>query len=277
MFKATVAVVSAIGVSYLTVFASATACLILELAFPRGRCSTASRLRAAKFWAVNAAVIAVFTLLLTHTIARLHVAPLFVLTLTPPAARWFAPAVIVLAPLLAAAVGDLVSYWVHRALHAVPFLWNIHRLHHSITELNGWTNIAHFFEGCLQAFCGALALAWVVHPVVGYVFPLEIAVLRALGTFQHACTRVHFGPLRYLFADNRYHRIHHSRDPEHYNRNFASFCTLWDQLFGTAYFPHADEWPDTGLADCEPPRSVAAYVLFPFQGRPQTMIQERGA
>src|ERR1700733_6664468 len=29
-------------------------------------------------------------------------------------------------------LADLGTYWAHRAMHAVPFLWRIHKIHHSV-------------------------------------------------------------------------------------------------------------------------------------------------
>jgi len=36
-------------------------------------------------------------------------------------------------------------------------------------------------------------------------------------------------------------------------------------LFGTAYFPRADEWPAVGLDDVPEPRTIADYLLMPFR------------
>jgi len=44
------------------------------------------------------------------------------------------------------------------------------------------------------------------------------------------------------------HRIHHSVDPSHYNRNFADALPLFDILFGTYYRPQAQEFAATGPA-----------------------------
>jgi sterol desaturase/sphingolipid hydroxylase (fatty acid hydroxylase superfamily) len=71
--------------------------------------------------------------------------------------------------------------------------------------------------------------------------------------------------LRRLIADNRFHRIHHSVDPHHFDKNFGAGTTIWDQLFGTAHFPAADEWPDTGIADHPETRRLSDYLWGPFR------------
>jgi sterol desaturase/sphingolipid hydroxylase (fatty acid hydroxylase superfamily) len=64
--------------------------------------------------------------------------------------------------------------------------------------------------------------------------------------------------------DDRTHRFHHSLEPKH----FGLFITLWDSLFGTAYFPEPGEWPQTGVADFPEPQTVGEFLLAPFTHRP---------
>jgi sterol desaturase/sphingolipid hydroxylase (fatty acid hydroxylase superfamily) len=71
--------------------------------------------------------------------------------------------------------------------------------------------------------------------------------------------------LRRIIADNRFHRIHHSVEPQHFGKNFGAGTSLWDQLFGTAYFPAADEWPATGLSDQREANTVSEYLWSPFK------------
>jgi sterol desaturase/sphingolipid hydroxylase (fatty acid hydroxylase superfamily) len=87
------------------------------------------------------------------------------------------------------------------------------------------------------------------------------------GYYEHSPTRLNFGPLGRYFVDNRFHRIHHSIDPKHYDTNFGVIVTLWDSLFGTAHFPAKDEWPQTGVADFPEPANLREYLLGPFARR----------
>jgi len=56
-----------------------------------------------------------------------------------------------------------------------------------------------------------------------------------------------FGLLWWMLSSPQYHRIHHSLEPQHINKNFAVWFPVWDILVGTAYRPRRGEYPATGL------------------------------
>jgi sterol desaturase/sphingolipid hydroxylase (fatty acid hydroxylase superfamily) len=60
------------------------------------------------------------------------------------------------------------------------------------------------------------------------------------------------------------HRIHHSREPQHRDRNLAFIFPLWDVLFGTYYHPHPTEYPATGLASGERLATPLQAIAWPF-------------
>jgi sterol desaturase/sphingolipid hydroxylase (fatty acid hydroxylase superfamily) len=72
----------------------------------------------------------------------------------------------------------------------------------------------------------------------------------------------------------QFHRIHHSIEPEHRDRNFGVIFSFWDRLFGTLYRGDGG-YPATGIADPDFPlerratrvaviRRYAAQFLYPF-------------
>lgn len=100
-------------------------------------------------------------------------------------------------------------------------------------------------------------------------------ILAILTYYIHSPIDVHFGPLRKLLVDNRFHRIHHSIEPRHFDKNFGICFSLWDRWFGTAYDPSPDEWPDGGLADIDSPRTIRDYLLLPFRKSPTQSQADR--
>ncbi len=76
-------------------------------------------------------------------------------------------------------------------------------------------------------------------------------LFRCWGFVNHANVRIDFGPLTGVIAGPQWHRIHHSTDPHHRDRNFATFFPFIDRLFGTYYAPAVGEYPATGLDESE--------------------------
>ena len=40
---------------------------------------------------------------------------------------------------------------------------------------------------------------------------------------------------------------------------------MWDRLFGTAWLPARNEWPATGLAEIDQPRSLWGWIDLPVR------------
>ena len=57
--------------------------------------------------------------------------------------------------------------------------------------------------------------------------------LIVLSMFYHSAIRVQLPWLDRILVTPQVHRIHHSIDPQHYNRNFADALPIFDILFGT--------------------------------------------
>jgi sterol desaturase/sphingolipid hydroxylase (fatty acid hydroxylase superfamily) len=171
---------------------------------------------------------------------------------------WTGTAVAVVLSLI---FSDFLNYWNHRFEHR--FLWRIHRLHHCQTALNAANSYAHFTERGLRDLLFILPLS-----LISFRFPVTpfviIALREMLELYIHSPIDIHFGSLRLIFVDNRFHRIHHSLESAHFDKNFGILFSIWDRIFGTVHNPAPNEWPSTGVAGLEPPRSVFGYVLYPI-------------
>ena len=169
---------------------------------------------------------------------------------------------------------DFLVYWQHRFQHR--FLWRIHAVHHSPTQLNAASGYAHFGEKIFEFLLLGIPLT-----LVDFDFPatpfVVVAMKEVLQRYIHAPIDAGLGPFSKVFVDNRFHRIHHSIEPRHFEKNFGILLSVWDRLFGTAYEPASDEWPEVGIAGMHPPASVAEFLLFPwirFRSRPQDKESE---
>jgi len=238
----------------------------IELLLPQGpRASLAGRLQGVVFVVLSVVATTATFWAYGHLLATLHARPLLALDLKRVTA-WAGPGSGALTAALALCLSDLVFYWFHRAQHAVPWLWRFHSVHHSIRDMNAVNAYHHISEVVLQTLLVTLPL--------GYLFAIQTAQLPFVGLGGalwaiaiHSPTRFHVGPLRLLIADNRFHRIHHSTEAQHFDKNFGSVVSIWDTLFGTAYWPRRDEWPETGLADVPEPSSIKEWLLEPFKQR----------
>jgi sterol desaturase/sphingolipid hydroxylase (fatty acid hydroxylase superfamily) len=256
---------------------ASTLCLAVELMLPRGSTSLASRVRGILFRICYLVVGGFFAEGYQSVIAALGIQPFFSISIDgmldapQPALRVASIALAIAAAIL---IGDFLYYWFHRAQHTFGFLWRFHQVHHSIREMNVWNANMHVSEELLRPLVVTLPMALLIDFHPPFLWSLVGMLILIQGTFEHADTRVSFGPLAYLFADNRFHRIHHSVELRHYNRNFAAVVTLWDVLFGTAHFPKKDEWPEVGLDYTDEPNGLVDYLLMPFTVSPPATVAQ---
>ncbi len=146
---------------------------------------------------------------------------------------------------------DAAFYAYHRLQHAVPLFWRIHKLHHTDPAMNVTTaRRTHFLERGLQYFCLTIPMCWALgaNPQgIAYGFAITSFFLY----FGHADIRLDIGLLTPIVVGPLYHRIHHSRQAEDQNRNFAQVFPILDIVGGTYRRPHPDSYPETGVDGCE--------------------------
>jgi sterol desaturase/sphingolipid hydroxylase (fatty acid hydroxylase superfamily) len=254
-----------IAATWVSLFSIAAMMWGIERLFPKHKVSTASQLRSLVFWLFAGLASAVAASVYELLYRGLHPRPLLVIPLnswfTHPWVHW---SIYVVAPLLGMILYDFFGYWLHRAQH--KWFWRLHAVHHSIEELSGINSYFHWTEPFFRIFFISLPAAYLVGiDGLESIFLIELMV-KVQGYYLHTPTNLHLGPvLRRVIADNRFHRVHHSVEPRHLNTNFAAGTTLWDQLFGTAYFPEEDEWPEVGVLGEPSARTLSEYLWGPFQ------------
>lgn len=130
---------------------------------------------------------------------------------------------------------DFLYYWLHRASHAVPLLWRIHRVHHSDPHLDVSTGTRfHPLEA-------SISVAVVVGLLLALGLPLWVELARTLiinplVMAQHA--NVAF-PERWdrwwrsLVVTPALHRLHHSPLRIEHDANYGQIFSFWDRWFGT--------------------------------------------
>lgn len=123
---------------------------------------------------------------------------------------------------------DALAYWVHRAAHASPLLWRIHRVHHSDAALGPLTT----FRFHAVEIAWRMAVQFLPLYLLGVAAAIPPAVYAALLVFNvlaHSDLGWTFGPLGRAIVSPAYHAAHHRAGRSHYGMFFA----VWDRWFGT--------------------------------------------
>lgn len=151
-------------------------------------------------------------------------------------------------------LNDFFRFFHHYLMHKVPGLRKLHRTHHSAVVLTPLTLFrAHPLEAFIASLRNLLSLGctlaifsflsqkpihgWDILGVniFGFIFNGLLANLR------HSPMPISFGAFEYLFISPRMHQIHHSNNPNHFNKNYGVALALWDQLVGSYYRPSKEE------------------------------------
>lgn len=161
-------------------------------------------------------------------------------------------------------VADFFYYWIHRLL-LHRYLWaGVHELHHADENMNVTTaKRVHWLENPLQTVFGTIPTVLLFKPALITVVS-AIVIGDAIPFFAHLNARINIGMFKRIFINPQTHRIHHSKMPQHRDKNFASHFTFWDVLFGTYYHPQEDEWPETGVSDGKTFDSASEATILPF-------------
>ncbi len=178
---------------------------------------------------------------------------------------------------LAAAVlvAEFGFYWGHRWVHASPWLWRFHAVHHSPRELDFLANThAHPLDLVWVRLCGLLPLyvLGLAQPLgqgtADWVPLLVLLLASSWGYLIHANLRWRAGWLEYLVATPHFHHLHHERLPAGARPdpgNYAAMLPLMDMLFGSWRGAGAP-WPASyGTSEAVPPAMVD-QILAPFMG-----------
>ena len=251
----------------------------LRFVFPRAIYLSRSTVHDAALFAFNASLRAVLLPSAPVLTAGVAAVVLAVVRRSDAAPFSGAPSVVVVV-LYAVALflaSDATRFLLHLALHRVPTLWAIHKVHHCAEVMTPLTlHRVHPVESLLFALRAGLSTGvttalflWAFGErlslpsvlgvnLFGFVFNLAGANLR------HSHIWLSYGPRieRHLLSPAQ-HQVHHSSDPRHFDKNLGSFLAIWDRLAGSLYVPAPGERVAFGLdEEARPPRASFAGLLI---------------
>ena len=186
-----------------------------------------------------------------------------------PAEGWLNGEHVLVQVLVFLLVSDFLQWCIHNLLHRVPFLWQFHKLHHSIHTMD---------------WIGSFRFHWMEHVVYRSLGYIPVVVLLGgdwppllcvyvfgtfWGHFNHANIHLDIGRAGYLLNNPRMHLWHHDASDEGgVAKNFGIVLSCWDWIFGTAYWPRDREPQRIGYpGDEEMPRDALRQELFPLLKR----------
>lgn len=143
-------------------------------------------------------------------------------------------------------VEDFSRFYLHRVMHKVPFLWRLHRVHHSATILTPITlHRVHPLEMTLYYIRGTLVFS-LVSGIAIYLAGRKLSALDILGVdalgflfniaganLRHSHIWLSFGFFERWLISPAQHQIHHSSADHHHDKNFGTCLAIWDRLLGS--------------------------------------------
>ena len=134
---------------------------------------------------------------------------------------------------------DFVQWLTHILLHRFPFLWQFHKVHHSVKEMGFAAHFRyHWMENVLYKPMKTLAVMLLggFEPEQAYIVHFVSIVI---GHLNHANLKITWGVLKYIFNNPVMHLYHHAYHVPKgkFGVNFGISLSIWDYLFKTNYVP----------------------------------------
>jgi len=165
-------------------------------------------------------------------------------------------------------LADFIQWLVHVTLHRVNWMWQFHKVHHSVIEMGFAAHLRyHWMENVFYKTALYLPLT-----MIGFGLN-DLFLLHAfnilIGHLNHSNMNITYGPLKYIFNNPAMHIWHHAKQmpSTHPNGiNFGITLSIWDYLFKTAHLPHSGRDIELGFDEIEKfPTTFGAQSLQPFK------------
>jgi sterol desaturase/sphingolipid hydroxylase (fatty acid hydroxylase superfamily) len=173
--------------------------------------------------------------------------------------------------LIAIVLLDVLIYMQHVLFHLFPWLWRVHRVHHTDLDFDATTAVRfHPVEIILSMLIKMLGVILIGPPVIAVII-YEI-ILNGIAVFNHSNVDIPVridALLRRIIVTPDMHRVHHSVIRTETDSNFGNFLSCWDRFFNTYR-----EQPEArhsgmkiGLTEFRDSQSqrFSSLLLLPFQ------------
>ena len=171
--------------------------------------------------------------------------------------------------LLLFVLADFIQWNVHRWLHYSPWLWEFHKVHHSVEQMGFAAHLRyHWMETIIYKSVQYIPLSMIGFGL-DYFFILHLITI-LIGHLNHANVKITYGPLKYVLNNPVMHLWHHAKEipAERHGVNYGISLSLWDYLFGTAYIPNQNANEQLGFVDQETfPKTFFQQLTHPWNSK----------
>lgn len=161
---------------------------------------------------------------------------------------------------------DLFSYISHVLMHKIPFMWRVHRVHHSDVHLDATTSFRQHPGEAMFRFMFTMAPA-----VLLGLPPVTVAIYRTLSGVNAILEHVNLSLwqpldtlLSFIYVTPNMHKVHHSRDARETDSNYANLFSIYDRVFGTFTPTARAREIDYGLENYPGDGSIGDLLASPF-------------
>lgn len=185
-----------------------------------------------------------------------------------------------IALLIVTLINDFMAFYIHYIQHKIPLLWQFHKVHHSGEVMHPLSNYReHPIDNLAYKFIislvtgitwGLILLALGFTPTSLNILGLSIFALSfnlAAYHLRHSHIWLKWpGIWSKVFASPAHHHVHHSRHPDHLDKNFAFIFPIWDVLFGCYHMPEDNKDVEFGIVeDSSELNSCVNFYVIPFR------------
>lgn len=162
---------------------------------------------------------------------------------------------------------DLISYFWHQMSHSLPWLWQLHLVHHSEQRMESSSAFRfHFIEVLLSLLPRIGCIYFFSLPTTAVII-FEV-LFQMSNIFQHANIQLSKTSTFYielLFVTPSMHRNHHSIDKLKQQSNYATVFSFWDRFFKTYESAHFDQVQILGLDNCHKNLTIKELLFLPWK------------
>jgi sterol desaturase/sphingolipid hydroxylase (fatty acid hydroxylase superfamily) len=171
--------------------------------------------------------------------------------------------------LLLFVLADFIQWNVHRWLHYSPWLWEFHKVHHSVEQMGFAAHLRyHWMETIVYKSVQYIPLSMIGFGLDDFFILHLVTIL--IGHLNHANVKITYGPLKYVLNNPVMHLWHHAKEipAERHGVNYGISLSLWDYLFGTAYIPNQNANEQLGFVDQETfPKTFFQQLTHPWNSK----------